>query len=152
MPINLNDLFNSVDESFNNQKLEEVFYKTKNVAETMSKKSAERIEISRKRVECLDAKAKLAKLYEKYGKLQYSAFIGEDVDEQELLQCTDGIAQLKEKIEVFTQDIEKAKAEFNESISNAAKRTREAFNVEKTVSAQEVEVTEARPVDDSKTE
>lgn len=148
MPINLNDLFNSVDESFNNQKLEEVFNKTKNVAETMSKKSAERIEISRKKVECLDAKAKLAKHYEKYGRLQYSAFIGEEIDEQELLQCTDSIAQLREKIEILTQDIEKAKADFNESISNAAKRTREAFNGEKTVQAQEVEVTEARPVDE----
>ena len=54
MAIKLSDLFGSMDEAFNNPKLEEMFNKTKDVAENMSKKSAE----------ILDAKAKLAKLYE----------------------------------------------------------------------------------------
>ena len=70
MSIKLSELFGSMDEAFNNQKLEEMFNKTKDVAENMSKKSAERLEISRKKVELLDAKAKLSKLYEKFGKLQ----------------------------------------------------------------------------------
>ena len=75
MAIKLSDLFGSMDEAFNNPKLEEMFNKTKDVAENMSKKSAERLEISRKKVELLDAKAKLAKLYEKFGKLNFIAII-----------------------------------------------------------------------------
>ena len=71
MAIKLSELFGSMDEAFNNPKLEEMFNKTKDVAENMSKKSAERLEISRKKVELLDAKAKLSKFYEKFGKLQY---------------------------------------------------------------------------------
>ena len=55
MAIKLSDLFGSMDEAFNNPKLEEMFNKTKDVAENMSKKSAERLEISRKKVELLDA-------------------------------------------------------------------------------------------------
>ena len=70
MAIKLSELFGSMDEAFNNPKLEEMFNKTKDVAENMSKKSAERLEISRKKVELLDAKAKLSKFYEKFGKLQ----------------------------------------------------------------------------------
>ena len=50
MAIKLSDLFGSMDEAFNNPKLEEMFNKTKDVAENMSKKSAERLEISRKRL------------------------------------------------------------------------------------------------------
>ena len=42
MSIKLSELFGSMDEAFNNQKLEEMFNKTKDVAENMSKKSAER--------------------------------------------------------------------------------------------------------------
>ena len=83
MSIKLSELFGSMDEAFNNQKLEEMFNKTKDVAENMSKKSAERLEISRKKVELLDAKAKLSKLYEKFGKLQYSKYIGEEVGDEE---------------------------------------------------------------------
>lgn len=51
MAIKLSDLFGSMDEAFNNPKLEEMFNKTKDVAENMSKKSAERLEISRKKVD-----------------------------------------------------------------------------------------------------
>ena len=50
---------------------EEMFSKTKNVAETINKKSAMYLELSRKRIEYMDAKSKLSKAYEKFGKLQY---------------------------------------------------------------------------------
>lgn len=53
MAIKLSDLFGSMDEAFNNPKLEEMFNKTKDIAENMSKKSAERLEISRKRLNFL---------------------------------------------------------------------------------------------------
>lgn len=154
MAIKLTDLFGSMDEAFNNQKLEEMFNKTKDVAENMSKKSAERLEISRKKVELLDAKTKLAKLYEKFGKLQYSKYIGEEVDEAEITDCANAIADNKEKVSLYTDEIEKAKAEFNESMANMAKKTREAFSGEcnakgEEVSDDEVEVVEASSVEDA---
>ena len=152
MAIKLSELFGSMDEAFNNPKLEEMFNKTKDVAENMSKKSAERLEISRKKVELLDAKAKLSKLYEKFGKLQYSKYIGEEVSDEEITDCANAIADNKEKVQLYTAEIEKAKAEFNESMANMAKKTKEAFstdNCTKTeVKADNVEVVEATAVED----
>lgn len=151
MAIKLSELFGSMDEAFNNPKLEEVFNKTKDVAENMSKKSAERLEISRKKVELLDAKAKLTKLYEKFGKLNYSKFIGEEVSDEEITDCANAIADNKEKVELYTAEIEKAKAEFNESVANMAKKTKEAFstdcNAKPEAEADAVEVVEASDVE-----
>lgn len=150
MAIKLSELFGSMDEAFNNPKLEEMFNKTKDVAENMSKKSAERLEISRKKVELLDAKAKLAKLYEKFGKLNY-ANIGDEISEDEIKDCANAIADNKEKIEFYTAEIEKAKAEFNESMANMAKKTKEAFstdfNTKPEAEAEAVEVVEAKDVE-----
>ncbi|CDD63971.1 putative uncharacterized protein [Firmicutes bacterium CAG:341] len=152
MSIKLSELFGSMDEAFNNQKLEEMFNKTKDVAENMSKKSAERLEISRKKVELLDAKAKLSKLYEKFGKLQYLKYIGEEVSDEEITDCANAIADNKEKIQLYTAEIEKAKAEFNESMANMAKKTKEAFSVDNCTKteakADSVEVVEATAVED----
>ena len=149
MAIKLSDLFGSMDEAFNNPKLEEMFNKTKDVAENMSKKSAERLEISRKKVELLDAKAKLAKLYEKFGKLNYAKYIGDEISEDEIKDCAN--ADNKEKIELYTVEIEKAKAEFNESMANMAKKTKEAFstdfNAKPEAEAEAVEVVEAKDVE-----
>lgn len=152
MSIKLSELFGSMDEAFNNQKLEEMFNKTKDVAKNMSKKSAERLEISRKKVELLDAKAKLSKLYEKFGKLQYLKYIGEEVSDEEITDCANAIADNKEKIQLYTAEIEKAKAEFNESMANMAKKTKEAFSVDNCTKteakADSVEVVEATAVED----
>ena len=152
MSIKLSELFGSMDEAFNNQKLEEMFNKTKDVAENMSKKSAERLEISRKKVELLDAKAKLSKLYEKFGKLQYLKYIGEEVSDEEITDCANAIADNKEKIQLYTAEIEEAKAEFNESMANMAKKTKEAFSVDNCTKteakADSVEVVEATAVED----
>lgn len=152
MSIKLSELFGSMDEAFNNQKLEEMFNKTKDVAENMSKKSAERLEISRKKVELLDAKAKLSKLYEKFGKLQYLKYIGEEVSDEEITDCANAIADNKEKIQLYTAEIEKAKAEFNESMANMVKKTKEAFSVDNCTKteakADSVEVVEATAVED----
>ena len=151
MAIKLSDLVGSMDEAFNNPKLEEMFNKTKDVAENMSKKSAERLEISRKKVELLDAKAKLAKLYEKFGKLNYAKYIGDEISEDEIKDCANAIADNKEKIEFYTVEIEKAKAEFNESMANMAKKTKEAFstdfNAKPEAEAEAVEVVEAKDVE-----
>ena len=151
MAIKLSELFGSMDEAFNNPKLEEMFNKTKDVAENMSKKSAERLEISRKKVELLDAKAKLAKLYEKFGKLNYAKYIGDDVFDEEITDCANAIADNKEKVELYSAEIERAKAEFNESMANMAKKTKEAFsgdcNAKPEAGTDAVEVVEAKDVE-----
>ncbi len=131
MAIKLNDIFNNADEAFNSAKLEEMFNKTRDVAETMSKKSAERIELGRKRVECLDAKAKLAKYYEKFGRLQYESYIGNEIDSNEYNDIVFHIAQLREKIVAYTEEIEAAKAAFNESVANVSKKAKNTFNPDK---------------------
>lgn len=127
MPIKFSDLFSSGQDPFNNEKLEDVFNKTRDVAESMGKKSAERIELSRKKVELLDVKAKIARLYERYGKLQYGIRIGDEISSEVLADIENQIGVLREKIEIYTRDIEEAKAAFNESVAQAAKRTRDAF-------------------------
>lgn len=130
MAIKFSDIFNNGDFNINNEKLEEVFNKTKDVAESVGKKSVEHLEISRKRVECLDAKTKLAKAYEKFGRLQYEAYIGNEADTHEIEGIAIKISELKNKIDSLTQEIEVAKAEFNEAVANATKKTRDAFQKE----------------------
>ncbi len=130
MALKFSDIFNTNDININNAKLEEVFNKTKDMAETVGKKSAEHLEISRKRIECIDAKAKLAKLFEKYGELQYNICIGEDVDSAELDSLVLRITEIKEKISALTLEIETAKTQFNEAVSTATKKTRDVIQKE----------------------
>ncbi|MDE5985070.1 MAG: hypothetical protein K2H13_07450 [Eubacterium sp.] len=152
MAIKLSDIFGSADLNINNQKLEEMFNKTKDMAETVSKKSAERLEMSRKMIECLDAKTKLSKLYEKYGEMQYNSFVGEKIDSVELEGIANRIADLKEKIDELNVEIDEAKVEFSEAVVNATKKTRDVFQkefdkmnkAEVIIPTDEVEVTEAK--------
>lgn len=130
MAIKFSDIFNSNDININNAKLEEVLNKTKDMAEIVGKKSAEHLEISKKKFECIDAKAKLSKLFEKYGELQYNICVGEDVDLDELDSMVLRITELKEKISALNIEIETAKAQFNEAVSTATKKTRDAFQKE----------------------
>lgn len=150
MAMKFSDIFGTND-LMNNPKLEEVFNKTRDMAETVSKKSAEHLEMSRKKVECLDAKTKLSRLFEKYGELQYNSYIGEEVNQSELEEVANRIALLKEKIELLTIEIEEAKLQFNEVVASATKKTRDAFQkefdkmnkTEVTVEADDAEVTDA---------
>lgn len=150
MAMKFSDIFGTND-LMNNPKLEEVFNKTRDMAETVSKKSAEHLEMSRKKVECLDAKTKLSRLFEKYGELQYNSYIGEEVNQSELEDVANRIALLKEKIELLTIEIEEAKLQFNEAVASATKKTRDAFQkefdkmnkTEVTVEADDAEVTNA---------
>ena len=61
------------------------------------------------------------------------------------------IGDQEEKIEFYTAEIEKAKAEFNESMANMAKKTKEAFstdfNTKPEAEAEAVEVVEAKDVE-----
>lgn len=121
------DIFNNTGSAINNQKIEEVIEKTRDAAESFGKKSAERLEISRKMVECLDSKTKLNKLYERFGELQYNAYIGEQVPESDVDRIANEIAALKERIQELTEEIEVAKIKINEAVANAAQKTRDAF-------------------------
>ena len=103
---NFNDVINSVDEAINNAKkngsIDEVINKTKEYA----KKSAQAIEISRKRIELLDTKTKLAKAYEKYGKQQFALYEGEEVNQDELNASCEEIVILKSQSEFLEAEIE----------------------------------------------
>lgn len=130
MAIKFSDIFNANDINMNNQKLEEVLSKTKTVAETFGKKSAEHLEVSRKKVEILDAKTKLSRAYEKYGEMQYNALIGIEPNQQILDDTAVKISQYREKIALLSEEVERAKAEFNEAVATATKKTRDAFQKE----------------------
>ncbi len=130
MAIKFSDIFNVNDINMNNQKLEEVLSKTKTVAETFGKKSAEHLEVSRKKVEILDAKTKLSRAYEKYGEMQYNALIGIEPNQQMLDDTAVKISQYREKIALLSEEVERAKAEFNEAVATATKKTRDAFQKE----------------------
>ena len=130
MAIKFSDIFNANDINMNNQKLEEVLSKTKTVAETFGKKSAEHLEIRRKKVEILDAKTKLSRAYEKYGEMQYNALIGIEPNQQMLDDTAVKISQYREKIALLSEEVERAKAEFNEAVATATKKTRDAFQKE----------------------
>ena len=112
--------------SSNNPKLDEFLAKTRDVAEAVGKKSAEHLDLSRKRIELLDVKSKQSKLFEKFGQLQYNVFIGEAVDEEELSQLADKISANAERIAVLSEEIELAKVKIAESVQ----RTKEAFQKE----------------------
>ena len=103
---NFNDVINSVDEAINNAKkngsIDEVINKTKEYA----KKSAQAIEISRKRIELLDTKTKLAKAYEKYGKQQFTLYEGKEVNQDELNASCEEIVMLKSQSEFLEAEIE----------------------------------------------
>lgn len=126
---NFNDVINSVDEAINNAKknpnIEEMLNKTKAYA----KKSAEAIEISRKKIELLDAKTKLSKAFEKYGRLQFDIFNGEEVDDIKLNSCTDEIIMLKSQAEFLEQDIEAFKASVAAEVDAVMNNTKKSEDV-----------------------
>ena len=117
---NINDVISGVDGVFSNAKhgnFEEVLTKTKNYAEKATKKSAERLEISRKKIELLDSKTKLSKAYEKFGKLYHDKSIGEEVSEDELKSCMAEIELQKTRTEMLDKEIEELRDLFTDTVS-----------------------------------
>lgn len=119
---NINDVFDEViSRAKESGNLEEVLSKTR----TYAKKSAEAIEISRKRIELLDAKTKLTKAFEKYGKLHFSAYEGNEIGADELEAVAQEILMLKTQCEFLEAEIdafkERVAAEFETKV--AQKRT-----------------------------
>ncbi len=105
---NLNDIFSGVDHVLNSAKhgnFEEVLTKTKNYAEQATKRSAERLEVSKKRIELLDSKTKLNKAYEAFGKLQFDAYSGEEVDEEAIQAKIQEIQLHKSRAELLEAEL-----------------------------------------------
>ncbi|MDD6728486.1 MAG: hypothetical protein PUE08_04605 [Eubacteriales bacterium] len=143
MPIKFSDLFPNGQDSFNSEMFEDVFNKTRDVAESVSKKSVERIELQRKKVELINIKTKLSKLYEKYGKFMYGILIGDEIGDEVIHDIENQIAELREKAEVYSKEIEEAKAAFNETRANAVKHTYDIFSQNgKEAEAEGVDVTD----------
>lgn len=138
-------LFSGVDGVLNNAKsgnFDELLSNAKVVAEDAAKKSAERLEISKKKIELLDSKTKLSKAYEKYGKLQFALLEGEDVDEIEVERLVDEIQLYKSRAELLTAEVEELKAAFLESLSKSINHRAEAKSKKNDVNVDAVEVDE----------
>ncbi len=133
--------FGDTEFNINNPKLEEMLNKTRGVAESLGKRSAEGIELSKKKIETLDAKAKLSKLYEKFGELQYKGFIGEEIDDSQLAGMAAEISAVKDRLDLLNEEVEELKATLSNSVADMAQKTREAFQKDaETETPDEVEV------------
>ncbi len=122
---NLNDVISGVDEVLNSAKhgnFEDVLTKTKSYAERATKKSAERLEISRKKIELLDSRTKLTKAYEKYGRLQYSAYLGEELDEEAIESALQEIQLQKTRAELLDKEVAELREAFVEGLSKREAR------------------------------
>ncbi len=89
---------------------EEVIIKTKDVAQTVGKKGSQYFEASKKKLELLDAKSKLAKAYEKFGRLQFDSLNGEAVDDDEYDCAVADIKTFILKVDELEAQLEEAKA------------------------------------------
>ncbi len=130
---NLNDIFSGVDHVLNSAKhgnFEEVLTKTKNYAEQATKKSAERIEISKKKIELLDTKTKLNKAYEAFGKIQYDAYIGEEIEEDEIQAKLQEIQLLKSRAELLDAEITALHDELIDSVIMKEAQDTQDVNIE----------------------
>ena len=120
---NLNEVFSGVDgvlSGAKNGSFEEVLAKTKSYAEKATKKSAERLEISRKKIELLDSKTKLSKAYEKFGRLEYARLQGEEVSEDEHKSALAQIELQRIRSDMLDEEIEELRRLFSESAPPAA--------------------------------
>jgi hypothetical protein len=130
---NLNDIFSGVDHVLNSAKhgnFEEVLTKTKNYAEQATKKSAERIEISKKKIELLDTKTKLNKAYEAFGKIQYDAYIGEEIEEDEIQAKLQEIQLFKSRAELLDAEITALHDELIDSVIMKEAQDTQDVNIE----------------------
>ncbi len=121
---NFNDVISGVDDvisSAKNGSFEEVLAKTKSYAEKATRKSAERLEISRKKIELLDSKTKLSKAYEKFGRLEYAKRQGEEVNEDEYKSAFAQIDLQKTRAEMIDKEIEELRRLFSEASAKEEK-------------------------------
>ena len=108
---NINDVFSDTK----NGSFEEVLAKTRIYAEKATKKSAERLEISRKKIELHDSKTKLSKAYEKFGRLEYSKLQGEEISEDDYKSALAQIELQRTRSDMLDKEIEELRRLFSES-------------------------------------
>ena len=85
---------------------DELLNKTRIVAESLNKRGAKAIDLSRKRIEYLDVKSKLSKFYEKYGMLAFSASEGEETDQAEMDMLCAQITSYREKLNALKAELD----------------------------------------------
>ncbi len=127
---NLNDVFNSVDDVLQSAKqgnFEEAFSKTKSYAERAGKKGAEKLEISRKKIELLDSKTKLAKAYEKFGKLCYDRDHGVDIEDDAYFSCVAEIDLQKMRADLLNAEIQELKTKVTDTVNKVYQDVSSAF-------------------------
>ena len=145
-------IFDDVLNSAKTGNFDDVLLKTKAYAEDAAKKSAERLEISKKKIELLDSKTKLVKAYERYGKLQYDLYEGHDVSQNELDACIDEIqlqknrnesldSEIEELKKLFVEGLSKKEPKHNVSVENAPEEKEQNGNVNDSAEVDEVETT-----------
>lgn len=122
--------------------IEDVFAKARTVSESINKKSAKCFEISRKKVEYLDAKTKLAKSYEKFGNLNFEILLGNEIDETEMDSLIAEITAYRERMDILDKELEDAKNIFE---SDDIKKEAEELKKEvKNASIETIEVMKIR--------
>lgn len=84
---------------------DEVINRTKSVAEVVGKKSAEAIEISKKKIELVDCNNKLNKAYSVLGKLQYENILGNVASESQVQYAVDEIEKFYNKVKTLEDEI-----------------------------------------------
>lgn len=123
---------------------DELFSKTKSMAESLNKKSVQAFDMSRKRLDYLDVKAKLSKFYEKFGRIQFEAFVGEEIDENELDMITAQIITYREKLAELKVQLE----EVNDTTD--LKREAEELKKEVIIASQEAKEVLKKQVENAK--
>ena len=102
---------------------EEVFTITKDVATSVGKKGTQYFEHKKKRIELMEAKSKLSKAYEVFGKIQFDALEGEPINDDDYDCAVADIRAYIITVEEIEMQIEEAKAaseEENEDIKHDA--------------------------------
>lgn len=85
--------------------LDDVISKTRSMAEVMGKKSAEAIEISKRKIELIDCKNKLDKAYAVLGKLEYESLYGKVLDEEAVSKAVEDIDQHATKMKKLEEEL-----------------------------------------------
>lgn len=138
---NVNGVLDSAIESAKNGNFDDVLNKTKDYAEKATKKSAQRLEISKKKIELLDTKTKLSKAYEKYGKLVYLKKQGGNVSDSEIESAEAAVELQKMRADMLDDEI----GDLRDVFQNEEPHSADSDN---TVEDAEIEVTVVEPDED----
>lgn len=124
---------------FDNNNFDDIINSTKKFAKAIGKKSSEYLDESKKKVEYLDAKNKLNKLYAKFGEMNYLKYIGDNISDEvidvvanEIADCKANLVVLKENISNTADyqtavEIKKEAQQLKNSVKDVSNETKEAI-------------------------